>query len=154
MYSPDDCGPNRGMKRHLSALMIFVAALLALMPAASAQQNPIVGVWSYSAYRSDGQQSHAFFFQFSPDGRFRQQMVIPGLTQNYVGAYQLSPDLGTLSLVYYDYDPKQDCRYGACYPIRPIVAMNSPINAQIRFLSAARFEMMDASGPMLWVRAQ
>jgi len=142
------------MKRHVVGLLITMMGLLMQAPAASAQQNPIVGVWSYSAYRSDGQQSHAFFFQFGPDGRFRQQMVIPGLTQNYVGAYQLSPDLGTLSLIYYDYDPKQDCRYGACYPIRPIVAMNSPINAQIRFLSTARFEMMDASGPMLWVRAQ
>lgn len=142
------------MRRHLYGLLIIVMSLLAIVPAAPAQQNPIGGVWSYSAYRGDGQQSHAFFFQFSPDGRFQQQMVVPGLTQNYVGAYQLSPDLGTLSLIYCDYDPKQDCRYGACYPIKPIVAMNSPINAQIRFLSASRFEMMDASGPMLWARAQ
>ena len=135
--------------RHLCLGMFVWAVMLAGGARAQETANPLVGTWSYSSQRSDGSASHVYFFRFGPDGAFEQQLDTNVGISHSVGHYQLSPDGGTLQLVYEDYNPKQDCNFGFCYPLPPPA---SPLAVPIHFNGSTEFEMMDASGPMLWVR--
>jgi hypothetical protein len=116
--------------------------------------NPLVGTWTTQTTRTDGTVTSTIFTTFLADGRFSQRRVIPGSTVDYVGNYQLSPDRNAVQSIYRDYNPKQDCRYGACYPIMPMVQMNTPMTIDIRWVRDNLFMTQDASGPMRWIRQQ
>ncbi|GGR38416.1 hypothetical protein [Deinococcus ruber] len=142
--------------RHTRQATLLIAVLLGLGTSrAAASANPLVGgQWSYTSYRSDGQASYSMFFVFQANGRFDMRIVNTGLTSDYTGTYRLSANLQAIQMVYQDYSPRQDCNQGFCYPIPPLVQLGAPLIDSLNIISASRFELMDASGPMLFVRGR
>lgn len=132
-------------------LSLWLGLQLSATPA-GAQQNTLVGTWSYSQSGTQQGSGFSIFFQFLPDGTFRQRMFVSGSQVEYLGQYQLGPNV--LQLVYRDYQPKQDCRYGACYPIPPQVQMGQVYNDPIQFQGPTRFLLFEGQSPKLFVRNQ
>lgn len=133
-------------------LSLCLAAVLALSPVAAQQQGSLVGAWSYSGPLNAQGGSLSMFFQFGQDGSFRLRVIFPSGQSDYMGQYQVNGN--SLQLLYRDYEPKQSCRYGACYPIPPMVQMGQVYNQQIEFQGPTRFVFVDGGGAKLFVRAQ
>ena len=141
--------------RRVSALMVGLVCLLAVaVDAAHAQMSPIVGRWSFAKQYSNGQTAYVLFLTFLPDGRFQEQVMTNSGTVTYMGGYRFDTNQQVLTFVVNDYQPRQLCRYGSCYPVTPALRINSPYVVQVRFESQTRFYMMDQSGPLLFVRQQ
>jgi hypothetical protein len=132
-----------------------------LAPAARAQQNSLIGVWSAQGRSANGAPVAVHFWRFEEGGGFQHRMVVnptqpgtPGSIVDYVGRYGFSPAQSLLQLVYLDYQPKQVCGSGFCNPIPPGVPLNQPISTTVRFQGQGRMMTQDANGPMIWVRQQ
>ncbi len=129
---------------------------------AGAQQNPLVGgVWRTEGHASGGAFIGNYSLTFRADGTFQQHLVTsprlgkPGGTSDYFGRYSLSTGTWTLQLVYLDYEPKQICAQGTCYPAPASTRLNTPFSTRIVMISANEMQTVDsdgALGALLWVR--
>jgi hypothetical protein len=143
-------------------IALCVAACLHLAGEAVAQQNPLVGgIWRTDGYTTGGVFIGNYSFSFGADGTFHQRLVTsarlgkPGGTTDYFGRYSLSSDERTLQLIYLDYEPKQICAQGTCYPAPASTRLNTPLSTRIVMISANEMQTLDASGALgalLWVR--
>src|SRR6476660_3705406 len=94
------------------ASAVFAAVLLLLHPhtanaaLAMAPANPVVGLWSTTMYLNNGSAYASFLMQFSPNGRFDEQMVVtPGGVANYAGTWSYDPQQMTLTYTIYEFSP-------------------------------------------------
>jgi hypothetical protein len=138
----------------VQGLVLVTVLVLAGLSTTQAQRNPLVGTWSTPTSTTQGQHTGTIFTTFYADGRFTQRWVIPRGTVDYVGSYRLSPDLNSLQWTYRDYSPKTDCRYGACYPVTPVVQMNTPFVTHLRWVRDNLFLTEDQGGTNRWIRQQ
>ena len=144
------------MSTFVRPILVLILALC-LPSLAQAQNNQIVGGWSFDNTRigtPENNQRFTIFFQFSPDGRFTEQVIGATPTQ-MSGQYQLSPDLSTLRLLYLKSEPLQVCLGDFCSPNQLAVQPGVTHDHPVQFQGNARFELGgDASGPLLFVRSQ
>jgi hypothetical protein len=138
------------MPRFATLVLTVLLSLASL--AAHAQGYSLVGTWSAQTTNTRGQSTGSIFATYNPNGSFVQRWVIPRGTVDYAGNYRLSPDGSTLQSIYRDYSPKQSCAYGACYPVVPVVQMNTPVTTYIRWIRANLFVTEDAGGAVRWIR--
>jgi hypothetical protein len=132
---------------NLSRIMIAAAFALLSFTGAHAQSNPIVGLWSTSLYGGygPGQAFGVLYFSFFPDGSCRQRFIVRqgGTPVDYICRYQLSPDGSVLRYTLIDYTPKL---------LPPTMRIGSNFTAQMQWQNQSNFILMDASGPMQFVR--
>ena len=114
------------------ATLVLTALLSLTSLAAHAQGYSLVGTWSAQTTNTRGQSTGTIFATYHANGNFVQRWVIPRATIDYTGNYRLAPDGRALQSIYRDFNPKQICGYGACYPVQPIVQMNTPVTTYIR----------------------
>jgi hypothetical protein len=93
------------MRALLSSILVLVALAFGAT-AASAQNNPIVGLWSSTMPLPNGSPYATFLYQFNPDGTYQEQMTVisAGIAQ-YAGRWQFDPQAMTLSIVLTNYSP-------------------------------------------------
>lgn len=122
---------------------VMALALVLMTGSADAQQNRIVGLWSTTLYDKSGQAWASIWLSFDVVGRCQQRILVRAGQADYFCNYELSADGSTLRAQYYDYNPKT---------LPPAVPMNQVLTAQLQWASPNLFILMDASGPLRYVR--
>jgi hypothetical protein len=131
-------------------LLLALVLALGLAEAAAAQPNDITGTWTWSSQSTRGETAMVYIMTYGPGGRLDMQQVVPGITKSFVGRWGF--DGTTLQYVLDDWEPKQDCGQGFCYPVPSGFPIGQVFTLTPRFTTPNSFDVMDASGPLLWVR--
>ena len=126
------------------ASAVFAAALLLLQPRiayaalAMAPANPVVGLWSTTLYSAPGQAYASFLMQFSPNGRFDEQMVVtPGGVASYGGTWSFDPRQMTLTYTIFEFSPPT---------IPPIAPVGQPVTNRVEFANGGYTMLIDQPG--------
>jgi hypothetical protein len=144
------------MMSSMKGLMWTAAAvaLTAVGGAAQAQAFSPVGVWSHSQQYSNGRPAYVIFLTLQPNGQLQEYLTTNMGASTYVGQWRFDPQSGRLDMIYNDYEPKQMCGAGTCYPSPPTLQLGVTYSTGVRVYSPNQMELQDASGPMLYVRKQ
>lgn len=104
-------------------------------------QLPIVGMWSATLRRSNGQPSGSMFLQIGPGGQFAQRMITVGGMADYAGAYQFDPGSGVLTFVVNGYQPQPPT-------LPPMLQPGVPYRFQLMMQGPNTMLLQDAGGPI------
>lgn len=140
-----------GWTRRACTLAATVAVLLVAVPALAqttgeepdddgadeGAASPIVGTWSATLRRSDGQPNGSLFMQMGPGGQFALHTIVPGGETHYAGSYEFDAGSGVLSFVVSTYQ-------GAAPQYQPGV----PYRFQLQQGGPDTLLLQDAGGPI------
>jgi hypothetical protein len=146
----------------MKAVLSLLATLLALAGAvpASAQTNPLVGVWSTTLTDTANRPIGTVFVRYGADGSLVQQLNTQwsAITQSgagtvtYYGVYQFDAASSTVQFRMDRIDPPQLCDGVTCYPTPPIMPMGQVLSTQLQFVQPNLYVVQDASGPLRFIK--
>ena len=140
------------IRKGLAALALGAGLLAGA--AAHAQGWSPVGTWSYSQQYSSGQAAYAIIMTLYPNGQLQEYVTTNMGASTYVGQWRFNAQNSTLDMLYQDYNPKQFCNGGMCYPVPATLQIGSPYSVPLHVMGQNQMELQDANGPMLYVRQQ
>lgn len=131
------------MDRQLSSAAMIGLVALALPVIGHAQPSPLVGTWSTTFYLNDGRGWASVWANFDANGRCQERITVQAGIVTHLCRYQISADARTVQILFTDYAPR------TIPPARPI---NQWLTAQLQWESRDLFYVIEATGPVRYVR--